>query len=86
MIACHPCPEAADIQDQPTSLRVEVGGKVGMKSPMLADCSNLTLSHESDEGHSACRDDQCGYIFKGSTNQMEYIDNGGGQTSLFTNS
>lgn len=29
---------------------------------------------------------QCGYIFKGSTNQMEYIDDGDGQTSLFTNS
>jgi len=29
---------------------------------------------------------QCGYIFKGSTNQMEYIDDGGGQTSLFVNS
>ncbi len=41
MIACHPCPEAADIQDQPTSLRVEVGGKVGLKRLMLADCSNL---------------------------------------------
>ena len=31
-------------------------------------------------------ENQCGYIFKGSTNQMEYIDDGGGQTSLFTNS
>lgn len=31
-------------------------------------------------------ENQCGYIFKGSTNQLEYIDNGGGQTSLFTNS
>lgn len=30
-------------------------------------------------------ENQCGYIFKGSTNQMEYIDDGGGQTSLFTN-
>ena len=41
MIACHTCPEAADIQDQPTSLRVEVGGKVRLKRLMLADCSNL---------------------------------------------
>ena len=31
-------------------------------------------------------ENQCGYIFKGSTNQMEYIDDGGGQTSLFANS
>lgn len=31
-------------------------------------------------------ENQCGYIFKGSTNQMEYIDDGGGQTSLFDNS
>ena len=29
---------------------------------------------------------QCGYIFKGSTNQMEYIDDGCGQTNLFANS
>ena len=43
--ALHPCPEAADTQDQPTNLRVEVGGKVGMKSPMLADCSNLNLGY-----------------------------------------
>ncbi|MDO5316877.1 MAG: hypothetical protein Q4F82_12370 [bacterium] len=31
-------------------------------------------------------ENQCGYIFKGSTNQMEYIGDSGGQTSLFTNS
>lgn len=31
-------------------------------------------------------ENQCGYIFKGSTNQMEYIGDEGGQTSLFTNS
>lgn len=30
-------------------------------------------------------ENQCGYIFKGSTNQMEYIGDGDGQTSLFSN-
>ncbi|MBR6905212.1 MAG: hypothetical protein IKN32_10220 [Bacteroidales bacterium] len=27
---------------------LEAGGKVGLRCPMLVDCSNLTLSHESD--------------------------------------
>lgn len=30
-------------------------------------------------------ENQCGYIFKGSTNQMEYIGDDDGQTSLFSN-
>ena len=43
-MATRPCPEAAEIQDQPADLRVEAGGKTWLRCQGLAESSNLNLS------------------------------------------